>query len=353
MEVKYFRGSSLNTYDDCKFKYFLTYDVGLPSKAGKKAACGSSIHLSLETIANNKRDNKPQPSLDQLIRECYETQKRLEPWHDWTEADYRFCHKQVMNVVNSEYNPANLDILDTEVQFEVVLAKPPFNGNLLLRGTVDLLTLDCNNKDTLLITDYKSGSINDWGTGLEKTLDSYVDDNQFSTYDLVLANLFPQYKNRIFTVLFTQKMQPFTFAYTDQQRKDSLERLRRYWYEIFENNNPIRLKDDPLRTGEKFKCVNVCSFGRDQRCLYQSLNTGKMIEHIIDKKHVVTTFEDNDDVWELQHQESLCDYYNNIRTGKSLVKAKELIQISVNGQEAALSKRNDYSNPKILRGVIN
>lgn len=351
MNVSYIRGSSVNTYDDCQFKYGLIYDCGLPSKAGLAASKGTLCHAALERIANYTKDKLPHPPIEQIIKECWDEQTALEPWHNWTDVDYRFCQKQVYNVLNSSYDPRKFDIIDTEVQFEVVVAKPPFNGNLTLRGTIDqLYYID---DETLGCLDFKTGQVKNWGDSSEKVLSDYDEDNQFSTYDLVMTNLFPQYKNRIFTVLFTQKMQPFTFAYSKKHQEAAWERLRRYFFEIGSNDNPIRLKDDPLRTGEKFKCINVCSFGRDQRCIYQNIDTGQTVEHVLDKKHVESVIEDDDQIWELQYQESMCDYLHNKRVGKAFSESKDLIQLSVNGKyDVAVSKRNDYSNPKILRGVI-
>lgn len=351
MNTQYFRGSSLNSYDDCQFKYGLIYDCGLPSKSGKKACLGTIAHKVLEDTANAVRDKVPPESPEILLKRAWKEQLEIEPWHEMEDADYRFCTKQINNVLNSDYSPTKLDIIDTEVQFQIKVNRSPFNGHLELRGTMDLLyKID---DTTIGVQDYKTGKVSNWDDGSDKTLDDYDEDAQFSLYDIVLEHMYPQYKNRMFTVLFTQKMQPFTFAYTEKHRQNTWERLRRKFYEIGSNNNPIRLKDDPLRTGEKFKCINVCSFGRDQRCIYQSMNTGKTTECVLDKKHVQPVFEDGEDIWELQHQETMCDYLHNLRSGKAFSDAKELIQLSVNGKyDIAVSKRNDYSNPKIYKGVI-
>ena len=201
------------------------------------------------------------------------------------------------------------------------------------------------------MVDYKSGKRSDWISGAVKELEHFKKDLQFQLYNLVLKVLYPQYKVRVFTVFYTSDGGPFTFYFTEEEEKEAWEKIRRIYSEILASEMPERLKDDYTRKATHWKCKNVCQFGREFLVKYKDINSDRIERHIIDNKDLVSCFEDQGTIWEMQGLISLCDYYHGlIRKQNNLDASQKLIQLTVEGGEQ--SRRNDYSNPKIFKGSI-
>ncbi len=336
MFVEAIRSSSLSTYKDCQWKYFLEYLVGFESLAGKSALLGTICHAVLEVLAKCKKTghyklkdkySDPDYVLDICWNSYFEEYKNT---FDLEKADYTFCKKIVATVLSSPLNPLELNIIATEKQFEVDIQKPAFEykqkdilndcvkkGFFKLRGTIDLITeID---KDTLHIIDWKTGVRKDWLTGKPKEWEDFFKDNQLRLYDLVLDTLYPEYKYKMLTICFIRDGGPFTVSFSDEDRKNTLNDLRKAFLEISQNNKPTRLKDDFLRKDQQWKCRYVCSFGKTKD----------------------------------QDGRSQCDTFYNLFQKQSFESAtKALYQINISAKKKDVSRRNDYSHNSITRAII-
>lgn len=353
MNVEMLRASSIQTYKFCPFQYYLINYCGIESKTGQKASIGNAVHGVLESMARAKKIGRHTQSRkyndpDYLIKIWSEKEIKKYPYLEWSRADRKAVEKHVAHVLASDYHPHKLNVIATEKQFRLEVARSPFK-DFYLGGTIDLITeLD---KDTLEIVDWKTGRRTNWITDAVKELEDFNDDTQFGLYNLVLKTMFPQYKNRIFTVYYTQDGGPFTFAFSPEDEAKTWEKIRRAYHEIKADENPQRLKDDIARSDQHWKCKNVCQFGRQHMVRYRNEKTQKIEQHIMWQKEIEPCIEDEENLWVFDGSEPLCDHYNKIRQGRSLDDAKGFIQLTVE-RGPVMSKRNDYSNPKIYKGSI-
>jgi len=277
MNIEYIRSSSLSTYEGCQFQYFLEYVLNMPSRSGKKALLGTIVHHVLELIARAKKNNRPFDSYmdaDNLLRICWDRYMKEEGVnYDIKNADFKFCQKTLVKVMEGRYNPLGLKVIDVEKRFQIPITLDGFSFNYYdmmtkssksgfyeLRGTSDLVTeID---KNTLEIIDWKTGSRKDWNTGKLKDYD-YLSNNdlQLRIYDLAMSLVYPKYKNRMLTIHFVNDGGPFTVTFDDSQRKETLDILKDKINNIESNWLPLRLKETNPKDA-RWKCKNVCHFGK-------------------------------------------------------------------------------------------
>ena len=330
MDVKHLRASTMSSYDDCEFRYYLQYICDIDCPAGKKAHCGTIVHAVLELMAKAKKtghyklgDKYTDPKY--LLDICWKRfTEKVYPDTEWLAADYKFCQKMVNTIVNSKLNPLNFDVLKTELQFELDIDKVGFRynygdevGNVKLRGTIDLVTQP--DAQTLHVYDWKTGERKDWITGEPKEFDDFQQDLQLRVYDLALSILYPHIPYRIFTIVFVRSGGPFTVTFGPEEREKTIDNLRRYFSKIRNNTNPQRLIDDKSRRGQHWKCKYVCDFGKKI-----DPETGKV----------------------------LCQKYYDILSKNTYELATAQLQQLTISANTEKSKRNDYENPKIRKGKI-
>jgi len=279
MNIEYVRSSSVNTYEGCQFQYFLEYVLGIPSASGKKALLGTIVHHVLEIMARAKKNNRKHDSYtdhENLLRICWDRYMKEEGHnYDIKNADLTFCKKTLKKVIDSPYNPLNLNVIDVEKRFQIPLTTDGFkfeyydivnklqkSGFYEMRGTSDLVTeID---SETLEIIDWKTGSRKDWNTGVLKDYEYLSSkDIQIRMYDLAMSLIYPKYKTRLLTVNFINDGGPFTVTFDDQQRKETLEILRTKINKIKSNWLPTRLKETKPKDA-RWKCKNVCFFGKNK-----------------------------------------------------------------------------------------
>jgi hypothetical protein len=277
MNVKYLRSSSVTTYDDCQFKYFLEYVLNLPSPSGKKAMLGTISHHVLELLARaSKTGRKGGKFLDTeyLLRICWDRYSQELEGIELDDKDYKFCQKTIAKVVDSSYNPLKLNVIDTEKRFQIPVIDNGFTyssfnpltgeidvGDCELRGTMDLVTeID---KDTIEVIDWKTGLRKCWTTGKEKDYEYLLNnDIQLRMYDLACSILYPQYKHRLMTIHFINKGGPFTVAFDDKEREKTIDILKYHFTNITSNQCPSRIKEDNPKSS--WKCRKVCHFGKNE-----------------------------------------------------------------------------------------
>lgn len=320
MQIDSLRASSINTYKDCQFKYYLQQVIGFESKAGRKALIGTAFHHVQEFLARAKRNghyrlNDKFTNLDFLTDICYNHYNKKEPGL-FQDGDRDIIRSYCDLAWESNYNPLKLNILDIEKQFDIGIAEPGFrtfeNKNMRLRGTIDLITID--DPDTLHIIDWKTGRRTDWVEGYLKDEETLPLDTQFQVYNLARKVIYPQYKYCLFTVIYISEGGPFSFTFEEADIPGQLENIRRVFAEIRANEDPQRLIDDKSRSKEFFKCKYVCQFG-DRKDMRQSACQ--------------------------KYYKLFCSYKEN-----------ELYQLKIDESCGKISRRNDYDQPGIFKGTF-
>ncbi len=301
MNLQFLRQSSINTYHDCEFKYFMECILEIPSLAGKKALMGTLVHHVLELLARCKKNNHltgKYVDYKYLLDICWDRYKREESHRfNFMPADKVFCLKSIEKVLDGNFNPLKLNILDTERSFVQPLKKDGFSyeyhdiikketkkGWYEIRGTIDLVTKV--DEDTIEIIDWKTGKRTDWVTGKLKDYDYLSkDDIQLRLYDLATYLLYPNYKHRLLTIHFINDGGPFTVAFDDKDREETYERLKKEFLHIKNNPLPSRLKERKPQDA-KWKCSKVCHFGKTMApngaCWCDNIHT-YMINHSVDE----------------------------------------------------------------------
>lgn len=324
MNINALRASSVNTFYDCQFKYYLINDVGFESIAGKKAYLGTIFHAIMEILAKARKtghyllkDKFTDPLY--LTDICWDHYVDANTWpFELEEVDYKFVKKLVLRACESRYNPLKLKVLEIERQFDIEMDYPGFKTvegpNMRLRGTIDLIyEID---HETLGILDWKTGLRKDWISGKDKDEESLKKDIQFKVYDLARRLIWPQYKYCLLTMHYINNGGPFTISLTKDDMLDTIQKLRKSFNQIKATDKPTRIFDDPARRkAEGFKCKYVCQFG-----------------------HRTNMF-----------GSECTEFYKKFNKGQQ----EQLVQISIDRSGGDASRRNDYSRKGIFQGVIN
>lgn len=298
--------SGIETYDSCNFLYFLQYILKKPSPSGKSATLGQIVHKVMEILGRRKKFKKHKKisilnNPIHLLDVAFNSFKDKEGHIEFKDCDYRTCKKCLEWLLNNGYHPFNQNVIDTERNFEVSIEKPGFNyefsdyktnklitGFFKIRGIIDLVVQ--KNKDTINIIDYKTGKyISDWATGKEKDEEAFKKDLQLRMYYLAARLLYPNYKNYEFTVVYCQLGKVFNVEFGEDDYLVILDNIRRHFKKILNNQDPVRLKDDPGRRNLHWKCRNLCHYGISGECdqTYEIMNehgliaTAKMLQPTI------------------------------------------------------------------------
>lgn len=335
MKINALRASTIGRYDDCPFAFYLEYVCGLSALSGKKASLGTCVHLVAQLLAQAKkvgRDKYPNKYTDPkfLLDVCWPRHLKDNSHHSYDQKDYEFCEKMVKIILESDINPLSRKILNIEHQFEIQIQKPGFaydyfcsissqnkSGHMMLRGTIDLITeVD---EETIEVIDYKTGERKSWTTGEPKELEDFYDDTQLLLYNLATHKLYPDYKHRLFTIVYVRDGGPFTVTFTEEDIAKAIDRLRRKFNEIRADDDPKRLKDDKSRK-DAWKCRYVCHYGKTK-----------------DERGV-----------------SQCDKYFSILKNNGIEEATKILYgISIEGKSLdSISRRNDYGREGISRATI-
>lgn len=359
MQIQYLRSSSINTWRDCEFKYYLNYFCGIPSKQSKATMLGSVVHQVLEILAKTKKTGHyllkdKYSDYHYLTKIIYKRFVHKNPHLCFVDKDFKFCITSVEKVLKSKFNPLELKILKTEQQFQIDIEKKGFK-NKGLRGTIDLITEE--DPETLHIIDYKTGKYrSDWATMKDKnTVEDFKKDPQLQLYDLVASVLYPQYKYIMLTIIFINSGGPFTVCFEKSDRIAFLEWLRKIYLDIEQCNRPSRIKDNKSRSLEHFKCKYVCDFGKYE--VHYANSTGK-ITRLFSYKELssLPRFIEQDGMqYEITEDDimSLCDkYYLLTKKSQDLEQGKNIItQLTIDPQMEK-SRRNDYEHDNMTKGIL-
>lgn len=355
MNIQSLSTSSINTYNECSWKFFLNYVVKFPSEANKKALLGNMVHHVLEILARAKKTGHyllkdKYTNIDYLVHivwQRYATNYANQFLFDALE-DKQFIYNQVNYVLNSKFNPLKLKIIESEKTFELNIQISGFERDdgefLRTRGIVDLIhEID---DDTIEIVDYKTGKRKDWTTGRLKNLDDFQKDLQLRLYALACTCLYKKYKNILVTILYTNDGGAFTVSFSPEELSELIDTLRSK-YQIIKNDTKLeRLKDDPIKN--HWSCHKLCQFGKIEQ-LYVSKD-GELIKKECYPKEVEflpNFIEKNNKKYYLQSKntKSYCDVYHDIIKKEGLtIGTQTLINISISAKGSNI--KNKFSSTK-------
>lgn len=266
----------------CEQQYFLEYVLGWRGPSGQKADKGTIVHKVLEILAVIKKGQQDELeyidddvvgkihttnySLNTIIEKVYKHYSESTTHHKWSIKDYKDCHSWVYKAIefnDGMFDPRNRFILQPEQHFDIEINKPwakysydidsgKLEGNLALKGTIDLITLV--NDNTIEIIDWKTGRRLDWATGQEKTQEKLENDPQLRIYHYAISKLYPKIDHIIFSIYFINDGGPFSICF-DKNDLPKTEEMLRQKFEIVKNTKRPLLK-------KSWMCNKLCHFGK-------------------------------------------------------------------------------------------
>jgi hypothetical protein len=296
----------------CEQQYFFEYVLGWRGKSGQKADKGTICHKVLEILAVIKKglqDNltvvnddilgdisTSKYNLNTIIEQVYKYYTEANPHHKWSPKDYKDCHAWVYKAIEFNggmFDPRNRNILCPEQHFDFEIQKPwakysydtpdgKLEGNLALKGTIDLITLVGDN--TIEVIDWKTGRRLDWATGEEKTQEKLENDPQLRIYHYAIKHLFPNIEHIIFSIYFINDGGPFSICFDDSDLSKTEDMIRRKFDIIKQVKRP--------KLNKSWMCNKLCHFGKTT---FEDTNIDPIIEYrdnmVCSKNSVMTKCE--------------------------------------------------------------
>jgi hypothetical protein len=309
----------------CEQQYFLEYVLGWRGPSNQKADKGTIVHKVLEILAVIKKAQQDKQTeivddiigkidinnynLNTIIEKAYKHYSDATTHHNWSLKDYKDCHAWVYKAIEFNggmFDPRNRHILCPEQHFDLEIKKPwahyeyetedgKIEGNLSLKGTIDLITLV--NDNTIEIVDWKTGRRLDWATGQEKTQEKLESDPQLRIYHYAIHNLYPHIDHIIFSIYFINDGGPFSICFDKSDLPKTEEMLRRKFEVIKTTKRP--------KLNKSWMCNKLCHFGKttfentnilpqieyreNQNCQQGSVMTKcEQVKHDIDLKGINT-----------------------------------------------------------------
>ncbi len=300
MIVTYIRSSSYTNFDYCQMQYFITYNLGWPSKSNKRADMGTMAHKVMEILSGLKKFQQDKPKnkflvveddacgkvkidknrlltddlLDELCELSFECYKLKMTDHKWYPRDLKEVKRSVYMFIRQnggQFDPRLRNIHHPEPHFDIPIeedwAKFEYEidgkmvkGQLAIKGTIDLVTLV--NDETIEVIDWKTGRRMNWATGEEKDFKKLSSDPQLLLYFYAISKLYPDYLNRIMSIFFCKDTEgemdpkPFSMCFDKSDEERFLGMLKKRFEEIKKNTSPKLM--DPSR--RSFKCTRMCHY---------------------------------------------------------------------------------------------
>ena len=224
--------------------------------------------------------NVTQYNLDNIIEIVYKYYTDASSHHKWTPKDYRDCYNWIYKAISFNdgmFDPRNRHILCPEQHFDFEIKKPwakysyqtdegLLEGNLALKGTIDLITLVGDN--TIEVIDWKTGRRLDWATGEEKTQEKLENDPQLRIYHYAIKQLFPHIEHIIFSIYFINDGGPFSICFDDTDLLKTENMLRQKFDTIKQVKRP--------KLNKSWMCNRLCHFGKTT---FENSNIDPIIEY--------------------------------------------------------------------------
>jgi len=111
-----------------------------------------------------------------------------------------------------------------------------------------------------MIPTHNTGARKNWATGEEKTYEKLHDDFQLMLYYYAMSRLFPDYKNKLVTIIFLRDGGPFTMCYEEDTIEKAKAEIKNHLEEVLNTSNPKLVH--PFR--KDFKCYRLCEFYKNK-----------------------------------------------------------------------------------------
>lgn len=305
----YASASSLSCLDMCEQKYFIENVLKMKDVPHFKAVKGTIVHKVLEILAEfgiKKRNQDETPveddklgsvsldiSLQDLTKICYDKLHDENPKHSWVEEDLIDCFnwvKKAISMNRKQYDPRNLNVIDTEKFFDIEIDKPwakydfklpdrILEGNLHIKGVIDLVIEDNNGIEIL---DWKTGQRLNWATGETKEAEYMEKDIQLLLYYYAAKQLYPNAKSYMSTIVYVNDGGAYSVDWNEKHLVEAERRLEEYFAKIKKITVPKLLwKEDPSRG---YFCKRICPWGKG-KCseIYNDIvtigMTGALLKH--------------------------------------------------------------------------
>lgn len=277
MLIPYLRSSNYNLWHFCNMKYFIQTNAGYQEPGNKKANYGTCAHKIMEIVANCTKAIKQKEkhvddeimgristkltdaSIEKIIRACFNYYSELFSYHEWEENNFKDIRKWSWKLLDSEFDPRKLDIVDTETLFDIEIVEPWSmydigNGPefMRLKGSIDLTHRV--NEDTICLFDLKTGRRLNWNTGEVKTQESFAKDPQLLIYLWAASKIYPDNKHFMSTIYYVNDGGAFTTCF-DKSHIDLAYRL------IQEKVEEIKQSKRPYKN-VTWKCRKLCKFSK-------------------------------------------------------------------------------------------
>jgi len=266
----------------CEQQYFIEYILGWRGPSNQKADKGTIVHKVLELLAVIKKAQQDKLisvnddiagtilvnnyDLENLFTLVYEHYTKANHHHKWADKDRKDCRKWVQKTIefnNGMFDPRNRDIVCPEQHFDFIIDRPwakysfdtpegKLEGNLALKGTVDLITrIDDNFFE---IVDWKTGRRLDWATGKEKTQEKLENDPQLRIYHYAIQHLYPEIDHIMVTVNFINDGGPFSICFEKNDLRKTEHMIQAKFEKINKVNKP--------QLNKTWMCSKLCHFGK-------------------------------------------------------------------------------------------
>jgi hypothetical protein len=266
----------------CEQQYFFEYVLGYRGPSNQKADKGTIVHKVLEILAIIKQSqqnnvttfeddivgmvNVEAYNIDTLTEQVYQYYSSRFSHHKWSIKDFTDCRLWVEKAItynNGMFDPRNRNILCPEQHFDIViekdwskykykLAEGTLEGNLAIKGTIDLITQVGDN--TIEIIDWKTGRRLNWATGQEKTQEKLEEDPQLRIYHYAIQKLYPHIDHIMVTIFFINDGGAFSVIF-DKSDLPKTESMLRDKFEIIKKTQKPRLH-------KSWMCSKLCHFGK-------------------------------------------------------------------------------------------
>ena len=286
MLVPFIRSSLIGSYLVCEQKSFISYNIGLKEPGKFSTDSGSSVHKSLELLAQKKKAiqdgkthieneifDKPYKLVDITQETAFELAwsyfRKTIPHKEWDEMDSKEKYRNMYyELLAGDYNPLKLNVIQPEQYFDLTIEEDwarysyniqgeKYEGFLSIKGTMDLIF---QNDGYLSGMDYKTGKTRvDWATGKIKNIDDLKKDKQLLLYSYAINRLFNVTDFSII-IYFLQAGGPYEIPFDKTTLKTAYSMIKDFFWKISQNTKPFLAKNSP-NFFDKRKC-NWCHFNK-------------------------------------------------------------------------------------------
>lgn len=287
MIITYFRSSSFNEHTLCPSAFFMKYVLGIPTQSNLAAAKGTIVHKALELLAwqnickklgqgVHHDDTLGQINISKItpalaIKKAYAYYSDKESYLKWSANDLKDCQdwiEMALSFNDGLYDPRNLDIISPEQRFDFEIPEEwahykyetpdgVLEGQLRLKGTMDLVVRDRHDPSIIEIVDWKTGSSRKDFAKEGDSEKSYYDlqrDPQLCLYNYAARHLFPDVEDIQITIFYVRAGGPFRLCFGEDDLEYTEEIIKAKFEEIKATTRPKLVKT--------WRCYRTCHFGK-------------------------------------------------------------------------------------------